>query len=163
MGWEKGWLTSAETTLRFVGEDIYGTEYDPTLKSGIKNRKEPAEILEYQQMNEIVSEIKGLVQKEKLHLEAENQTGASSAFGQSSVTASDQSSVTASGLGAPDSDPEEARWKTYADRLSKTYLTFMPEAATEGQMATLLSLHDQRIRCRHTELCRLFIQQWIVI
>ena len=48
--WKKGWPRSAELFLQLLEGLTFDTEYDPSLKNGIKNRKAPEELLDYAQV-----------------------------------------------------------------------------------------------------------------
>ena len=56
VSWSSGWKESGNKLMFFVEALIYGRSYDGVVKLGIRARKSPAEIMQYQQMIEAITE-----------------------------------------------------------------------------------------------------------
>ena len=140
--WKKGWPRSCELFLQLVEAVAFDTEFDPSLKNGIKNRKAPDELLEYVQFKEKVVDIETALEKESNRPPTE--TAATDAH---TVTGGAAGSTQAQGSeGQKDDDEDKVNfdrhWRDYAARVVDSYCKFFSEPQTETQLAQLLKNTD---------------------
>ena len=157
--WKKGWPQSAELFLQLVEAVAFDTEYDASLKNGVKNRKACTEMLEYVQMKERIAEIEEALSKEVNPAPGDPTSAATGVVeGQTSGAAS-AADVQADGQADEDSKEAEEKeiferhWHAYAERLVSSHVTLISEPQTEAQLVTALSSCDvlKTKGCRGTD------------
>ena len=63
LSWQAGWTAAESLACRFIGDAIYGTAHDPTIKQGMRNGKSSDELLGIATLQESVSAIDDIQHK----------------------------------------------------------------------------------------------------
>lgn len=64
LAWKRGWGNSADLMLQLIDDLVYCCALDATLKTGLKNRKTPEEIVTYGPIQERLTEVLDALKKE---------------------------------------------------------------------------------------------------
>ena len=139
LDWKKGWPRSAELCLQVVEGVAFDNDYDPSLKNGVKNRKAPEELLEYQQFKEKMQDIDKALEQEKVPPPSTTVSGNTEAPGAGAAGTS--TTTPAAEADTKEKDNFQRHWKDYATRTVDSYCIFISEPGTETQLAQVLKNH----------------------
>ena len=144
----QGWGNSVDVMLQFIDDLVYNSNFDASLKTGLKARKTPEEIIAYGPIKERLDEVIEALKKETPTIPPGNDSASSALGGEGQATSNPsaaggaasmpgQGSVTKAGGGTDGSD---SHWWAVAERIVKANIQLFVEPKTEGE---LMAIFDQ--------------------
>ncbi len=116
--------------------------YDNALKTGCRNRKSVAEMMEYTQLKECLDDTLEALGNEAKAAQATTDTAAASAAGDPAGRQDEASTTTATSTTSPElaglSDDKAQYWEAFAARTVKAHAKLVAEPSTETALAKIL-------------------------
>ncbi len=128
--WQAGWESSARLTLAFLEEAIFSSELDGNIKVGIKNRKVPEEIMQYQGFQDKVNPILDALTAEKAKAAAAH-ASPEAAVAAASACESNNDEDHCALEGTP---PSESYWRGVAERMVTSHIHLFAEPQGEDAL-----------------------------